>query len=134
MSRAIVYATARGRARSAGAPARVEPDGYADKLMKLIPVESVTLYLTMVSGVRGGNLPEVVLWFVFAFVLVATYFYLRVVLKIEAPRQLFVTLGAFCVWAFTIGGPFEQVPYSDSIGAMILPAYTFMVPIFLQQR
>ena len=45
-----------------------------------------------------------------------------------------VTVGAFVVWAFTIGGPFEAVAYSDSIGALILPAYTFMVPIILQAK
>lgn len=108
-------------------------DDYADKLLKLIPGEVIGVYLSMVMILNGskagaeGALP----WLVFAFGVFATYFYLRVTLKVTDIRQLLVTVGAFCVWAYSMGKPpfvEESCLYDDTYAGLLLVAYTFIAP------
>ncbi|MDH3588898.1 MAG: hypothetical protein OEQ74_05805 [Gammaproteobacteria bacterium] len=115
------------------APSREEVDAYADKLLKLIPAEVIGVYLAMTSILQGaGNIHAPVPWLVFIFGIFATWFYLRFTLKVKETRQLVLTALAFCIWAFTIGGPFETLEwYRDAGGTyagLLLAGYTFMAP------
>jgi len=115
---------------SAGAGA---VDNYGDRLLKLIPGEVVGVYLSMqaiLSNAQDVNM-EVVPWLVFAFGVFATWFYLRVPLKVINRRQIVITVGAFCVWAFTIGAPFDKEHlawWSPTYAGLLLLAYTFIAP------
>jgi hypothetical protein len=68
-------------------------------------------------------------WLVFGFGAAATFFYLRVTLKVMDPRQLALSVTAFGVWAFTIGEPFSQYNwYNGTYAGLLLIAYTFVAP------
>lgn len=134
MSRAIVYEKEGARGVSRDASAGMAPDDYSGRLLKLIPVEVITLYVTLITVAKPDDqLPGLVLWVILLFGLGATYLYSRVTLKVTDNKQLAVTVGAFFVWALTIGGPFEELSwYSDTYGALILPVYTFLVPYMMR--
>lgn len=139
MARAIIAgARAKTSDGSRGVPdgdARAVPeaaDGYSDKLLKLIPGEVIGVYLSMVMILNGSSVDvaDALPWLVFGFGVLATYFYLRVTLKVTDMRQLLVTVGAFCVWAYSMGKPpfVEEGLYNDTYAGLLLVAYTFVAP------
>jgi len=106
-------------------------DNYADKLLKLIPGEVIGVYLSMTMILSGSatSVGNAVPWIVFGFGVLATYFYLRVTLKVTDMTQLLVTVGAFCVWAYSMGKPpFDEGIYNDTYAGLLLVAYTFVAP------
>lgn len=135
------------------ASAAPPPDDYTDKLVKLIPAEVVAFYLFAVSSLESAadaqsvqsflltaqcpgdastistTVATLVPWLVMLFAVFATYFYLRFPLKVSDSRQLMITVGAFCVWAFSLGFPFTQfVWYQEAYGGILLAAYTLIAP------
>lgn len=110
-----------------------QPDNYGDRLLKLIPGEVVGVYLSMqaiLQNAQDVNM-AIVPWVVFTFGVFATWFYLRVPLKVSNTRQIVITVGAFCVWAFTIGTPFDKAHlawWSSTYAGLLLLAYTFIAP------
>lgn len=106
-------------------------DNYSDKLLKLIPGEVIGVYLSMVTILKHSKdeVAPFVPWLVFVFGIAATWFYLRVTLKVEHTRQLMLSVLSFCVWAFTIGVPFDQQPwYNGTYAGLMLVAFTFIAP------
>lgn len=122
-----------GRKRGGVAPVPGEPaaappaDGYNDRVLKYIPAEVVTLYLSIDGLVRAKQHLPVLSWALFAFGLLATVLYLRYSAGVTKPLQLVVSAVAFCVWAITIGSPSTYIPGYDAIyGAIALPIFTFL--------
>ncbi|HEV2389039.1 MAG TPA: hypothetical protein VGS20_17495 [Candidatus Acidoferrales bacterium] len=112
-----------------------EPDDYKSRLLKYIPTEVVAVYLTIAGIVHasGSGLPRPTLSVVFVVLLVATPLYLWRVLQVTKAPQLAVSTVSFAVWVFTLGGPFASAGwYRPAYGAILLPLYTFMVPILYQ--
>jgi hypothetical protein len=109
-------------------PAATPPaDGYNDRVLKYIPAEVVTLYLSVDGLVRAKQHSPVLSWGLFAFGLLATVLYLRFSAGVAKPLQLVVSAVAFCVWAITIGSPSSYIPGYDAIyGAIALPIFTFL--------
>jgi hypothetical protein len=106
-------------------------DGYSDRLMKLIPTEVIGVYFSMVTLLKNSRdeVADLVPWLIFAFGAAATWFYLRVTLKVLNARQLALSVVAFCVWAFTIGEPFSNFAwYNGTYAGLLLIAYTFVAP------
>jgi hypothetical protein len=106
-------------------------DEYSDRLIKLIPAEVISVYFSMVTLLKSSkdDVADLVPWLVFAFGALATLFYLRVTLKVLNPRQLALSVVAFCVWAFTIGEPFSRFAwYNGTYAGLLLLAYTFVAP------
>lgn len=153
MSRAIVVApsapagaSTRGGLDDDEFTATPATDSYTDRLLKLIPGEVVAFYLSATAALKSAAPNEVsnlsavsaggplivaasAPWVVFAFCILATYFYLRVVLKVVSNRQLAITVGAFCVWAFSLGYPFDGFAwYQPAYGGIVLAAYTLVAP------
>jgi hypothetical protein len=136
MARSIQTASAPAPKRRAGpddepAPVARGGDDYSERLMKLIPTEVIGVYFSMVTLLKHSKdeVAEVVPWLVFAFGAAATWFYLRVPLKVLDRRQLTLSVIAFCVWAFTIGEPFSRLPwYNGTYAGLLLIAYTFIAP------
>jgi hypothetical protein len=111
-------------------------DSYADALLKLIPAEVIGVYLAMQSILDNAqDISRFTPMVVFLFGVFATWFYLRVTLKVNNPRQLLLSVGAFCVWAYSTSSP-EQLPwYNGTYAGLLLVAYTFLAPkIPLQNR
>ncbi len=136
-------------ARAGGPP----PDDYTDRLVKLIPAEVVAFYVFAVSSLEtaadaqavqglltaaqcpgdvsvvAANVATGAPWLVLLFTAFATYFYLKFPLKVTDSRQLAITVGAFCVWAFSLGFPFSQFAwYQEAYGGVVLAAYTLISP------
>ena len=111
----------------------MRPDDYTDMLLKLIPAEVVAVWVT-VSGIiaSASNVPAWLPWVVATVMLVLTPLYLRRVAKITKLRQVVLSTIAFVIWIFSLGGaPFEVLTGGNHLyGAMLLPIYTFAVPIF----
>lgn len=113
------------------APVATATDDYSDKLLKLIPGEVIGVYLSMVTILKHSRdeIADVVPWVVFGFGILATWFYLRVTLGVKQLRQLLISTASFCVWAFTIGAPFDQQPwYNGTYAGLLLVAFTFLAP------
>lgn len=105
-------------------------DDYFNRLLKYIPAEIVGLYLTLVNITNTQSIAEWISWFVFAACLLLTPLYLRRVLKVLKSSQLIISTFSFVVWAYALGGPFEQSGlFSNVFAAILLPIYTVLIPI-----
>lgn len=112
-------------------PSPPEIDKYASRLIKYIPVEVITLYLTLDALVRSSaTIPHSIYWSIFIVGVLGTYLYLWRVEKVNKQKQLAISVGAYCVWVFALGGPFEFFSWYNSIyGGLLLPIYTFFIAI-----
>lgn len=116
------------------APPAAETDQYADRLLKLIPAEVISVYISMTMILQGSATASddsMLPWIVFAFGAFATWFYMRVTLKVTDWRQLLMTVLAFCVWAFAMGEPFTSAlgpNWTETHAGLLLAAYTFIAP------
>lgn len=110
-------------------PADVHPDTYLTRLMKYLPGEVVALYIALDAILRSVQQTSVALhWTVFVLCVAATYWYLWRVAKVSKQTQLAISVAAFCVWVFALGGPFEYLAwYEPHHGALLLPVYTFFI-------
>lgn len=108
-------------------------DVYLEKLLKLIPAESVAVYMTLDGVLRSaveGDQLRIWLWIVFAVVLVGNVFYLRRT-NVKAPLQYVIMELAFVVWVISLGGPFSLYEwYQPFIGSITLVLFTFVVAPF----
>jgi hypothetical protein len=110
-------------------PPKPQEDNYKDRLLKYIPGEVVTLYLTLTAlAASATGLPGWVGWAILAVAIAGTWFYLRNYLNVTDQRQLSISTLSFCVWAFALGGPFATLSwYKPIYGGLLLPIFTFVV-------
>lgn len=133
MSRSIITYESRLSASAdlagRGGEAPPPPDKYKDRLLKYIPAEVVTLYLTLTAlAATATDLPWWIGWAILAVGIAGTWFYLRVNLGVTDRIQLSVSTVSFCVWAFALGGPFAALSwYKPIYGGLLLPIFTFAV-------
>jgi hypothetical protein len=108
-------------------PSPPPADGYNDRVLKYIPAEVVTLYLSIDGLVRAKHSSPGLSWGLFVFGLLATVLYLRFSAGVTKPLQIVVSAVAFCVWAISIGSPSTYIPGYDAVyGAIALPIFTFL--------
>jgi len=121
----------RARALTGGPEPPEGPDDYKTRLLKYIPGEVVALYIFLDGIVKSSaDLPHWIYWGIFCVGAAGAYLYLLRVAKVEKQVQLIISVVAFCVWAFALGGPFAQLAwYKPVYGALLLPIYTFFVPM-----
>lgn len=129
------WAKTRGVADDAP-PAEPAPDKYKDRLLKYIPAEVIALYITLNGILRSATndptFPEqLVAWIIFGVGLFGTWLYLWRVSKVSKTWQYVISIGAFAVWVFALGGPFVYLAwYRPVYGALFLPTYTFLVATY----
>lgn len=120
-------AEAPARRATAVAAAQDEPDRFNDRVLKYIPAEVITIYLTADGLARAKSLPPAVSWIVFVLGLLGTVLYLRYGAGVGKPLQLAVSATIFVVWSLAIGGPFVHIHgYDTAYGAIALPFFTFL--------
>jgi hypothetical protein len=144
MARAIKYYSK--VAVSKAAYSDKDLDSYKDKLLKLIPAEIVAAFLTLkgvfdaAQGVAGI---EVVQWIVFCGLLVIMPWIYWKAYKVKDLKQHIITVIAFIIWVFTIGGPFDQfflgnngmiLPIKGIIASIILVFFTLLAPLLLPTK
>lgn len=132
-------------------------DDYLSQLVKFIPAEVVTFYTAIFVSARSvmSEIPyQSVTWLMFAMGLFATFVFswatnkrqLKVSKidaqgkpiagkagKIDIDGQIVkavLSSIAFCIWAFTLGAPFEGTFswYHPFYGTLLLTFYTLMTP------
>jgi len=115
----------------------IKKDEYKDRLLAYIPADIVAFYLALrgfVELVQHRSAAPTVYKVVFVIVLVITVPWQRKVLKIKKWQQVWIGVGAFVVWAISLGEPFTVNLlgdwYDPAYGAMLLVCYTFLLPIF----
>lgn len=132
--RAAARDLAPGGAPGGGEQGGAAADEYQDKLIKYIPGEVIAVYLAL-SGIlktASGHVPvEAMQWAVFLVLVPGTWLYLWRVSNVTKWQQIVISVIAFVVWVFSLGGPFTQFYWYDPVyGAIVLPLYTFLAPIF----
>ncbi|MFL5538295.1 MAG: hypothetical protein ACJ8J0_04855 [Longimicrobiaceae bacterium] len=127
-------ASAGGRPTPPPGPVPV-PDDYKDRLLKYIPGDVIALYVALdgivSTVVAGGQVSVATLrWIILAFVAAVTPLYLWRVAKVKKPAQIAISFVALLVWAFYLGGPFRTLSFYQPVyGALLFPAFTFLVPM-----
>ena len=121
-------------APSAAAAAANEPNVYKDRLVKLIPSEIVTAYMTL-QGLISVAPNNKILFTAIAFIslLILTPFYLKNISGVNKIGQIIFTTVAYIIWVMASGGfnilfPGVQVFESNFLGSMILIIYTLAIP------
>lgn len=115
-------------------------DKYLSRLLKLIPGETVALFLFLIGILKSSLSPDgrelqVWLWVIFGIMLVLNIFYLIKLETVTDPAQLGILTLAFAIWVYTIGGPFVYLSfYRPFIGSIILGLFTFCIPIFYKGK
>jgi hypothetical protein len=119
--------------RAAGTPGT--QDEYLDRLLKLIPGETVAAYLFVVGVIQTALKAQpgtlgLWLWIVFVVIAVGNFFYWKRA-KVTDPTQYILLTAAYVVWVFTIGGPFATTSwYQPFMGSVVLGLFTFLAPQF----
>ena len=135
MGRQVIYREAMRGQSPAAAPSQ---ERYDEKLLKLIPAETVAVYLSL-QGVLLSSMGAPAeaqrlnawLWVIFVVMLVLNGLYLRKVQNVTDYKQHAILATAFVVWVFTMGGPFRNLSfYEPFMGSLLLTLYTFVVPLF----
>ena len=118
-----------GQTATSGAAAKADP--YTTRLMKYVPSEVITAYVTVEAAIKSAKATNLSLyWAVFLVLLVATPLYLWRVTKVTKGKQLAISTVAFAVWVFALGGPFARLDWYNPIyGAVVLPLYTTLIAI-----
>ena len=113
-------------------------DAYIERLLKLIPSETVVLFVflqgVLLCGLAGPEqLKELKIWLwgVTVVIVVLNIFYLKRFHNIEDASQYIIMSLALVVWIMSIGGPFQYLSfYRPFMGSVILGLFTFAAPIF----
>lgn len=132
--RKIVTSKDLSKAELAEMERKAKPDDYLTRLIKYIPSETVTLYVTLygIANAARTEIPfEQITWLIFIVGVVLTPFYLWRIAKVTDWLQILAATGAFVIWGFAMGGPFANLSWYHSVyGALLLPIYTAVIPFF----
>jgi hypothetical protein len=109
-------------------------DGYQDRLLKYIPADLNGAWLALTGIVKSATtIPQsTVLWILFAILLILTPIWTWKETsqpnKPPAITQIAVSTGAFLVWAFALGEPFNSLSFYQPVyGSILLILYTLIV-------
>lgn len=115
-----------------------DADNYKEKLVKLIPSEIITAYVTiygLVTGLKSQH-ESIIIWIVIAILLIITPLYSIKVSMVTKKSQVIYTTFGFLIWAFATGSPIKEidtVPVSF-IASVILILYTLFIPIVYMEK
>ena len=136
MSRQIISKSYRPLIAAQIGTGEFKEDPYLSKLIKLVPMEIISVYLTVFNLIKtNAQNPDnnILQWIVFSAVALITPLYLIKIAKITSLIQITLCFFSFCIWVFTIGGPLDGkiiAGYSPQfLGAIILPIYTLIIPM-----
>ena len=113
-------------------------DTYFDKVIKYIPADIVGAWVAVNGLIKGADITasskNTVLWTAFAIGIVITALWTQK--QTQEPRkppaitQIFISTGAFIVWIYASGGPFETVHlYNPTYGSILLIFYSLIVAL-----
>ena len=117
----------------------VQLDGYFDRVVKYIPADVVGAWVAVSGIIKSAakddpNAPNI-LWIAFAVGVVATGLWVwRQTTTPPLPSakmQIIISVLAFAVWVFALGGPFSTLKfYHDYYGSLLLIGFTLFAGMF----
>ena len=134
MGRRVRVAPPRAQA-AAGVTPPVEFDSYFDKAVKYIPADIVAAWVAVTGLVSSArDVPrQAILWVAFGIglLLTACWTWKQAAAPGRRPpvTQAVISTGAFAVWVFALGGPFQHVPGQPVYGSLLLILYTLVVAL-----
>jgi hypothetical protein len=108
---------------------------FKDRLVKLIPSEIVTAYVTiqgLIAAGGGGGDKTTLMYIVIGVLFGLTPVYLMQVGNVKKVGQIVFTSVAFLIWVLAIGSPVGPIlGYASTfIGSIVLVLYTLLIPMF----
>jgi hypothetical protein len=114
-------------------------DDFKDRLVKLIPTEIVTAYVTIQGLIAGsavdpasdGSTQNTLLLIVVVLLFLMTPVYLYYVTNVRKWAQIIFASIAFLIWVMVIGGPIKEIGHISVqfIGSILLIIYTLFIPL-----
>jgi uncharacterized membrane protein YdfJ with MMPL/SSD domain len=106
---------------------------YKDRLVKLIPSEIITAYVTLkglISGAGEQGNKQLLLWIVFGILVILNPLYLFYVTQVKKAGQIVFSSIAFILWVMVIGGTFNNILgfSAEFMGSILLVIYTLFIP------
>jgi hypothetical protein len=114
-------------------PPPAQINDYKDRLVKLIPSEIITAYVTLKGLINGageqGN-RQLLIWIVFGILVVMNPLYLFYVTGVKKAGQIIFSSIAFVLWVMVIGGTFTTLFgfSAEYLGSIMLVLYTLFIP------
>lgn len=114
-----------------------QSDSYFSRVLKYIPSEIVMVFISVEGVLRtafANNQERLTLslWILAGLLTLLTPLWLWRVMRVKRFNHLLLSTIALPIWMFAIGGPFTSFDwYSQSLGAIALPLFTLLVPIFV---
>lgn len=111
--------------------APTQSDKYTDKLIKLIPIESISVYAALNGVLPELNVTPIWDFLVLLLVIIGNLAYMRNADAQIGLKQLSIHTLALILWVYTLGGPFERsfVNYNPLLGSVLVPLFVFLVPL-----
>lgn len=116
-------------------------DTYFDRVIKYVPTDIVAAWVAANGLIRSSaDVPQdKLLWISFGFglVLTAAWTLKQTAMpnKPLAVTQTVIAIGAFTVWVFALGGPFETLAfYRPVYGSLILILYTLVAALVIPRE
>lgn len=110
-------------------------DGYFDRVLKYIPADIVAGWVAVTNVIKSQAKDDpasgTILWAAFAFGLIVTGIWTARQTKTPSlppwRLQIIMSIAAFAVWVFALGGPFATLPfYREYYGSLLLIAFTML--------
>lgn len=111
----------------------ISTNDFKDRLVKLIPSEIVTAYITL-QGLISDKKDHLstYTWIVFLSLLILTPLYLFFISNVKKPGQVIFTTVAYIIWVLATGGFTIMLPsvsiLNEFLGSLILIIYTLIIP------
>jgi hypothetical protein len=115
-------------------------DTYVDRIIKYIPTEIVAAWIAIKGIITGAaaSSKDVAMWSCFVILAILTPFYIAKAAKLAGSPppvlQAAISTGAFIVWCFALGAPFDTVinPANQSLfGSLLLIVYTLVIGLII---
>jgi hypothetical protein len=108
---------------------------YKDRLVKLIPTEIITAYVTLkglISGAGVSGNKQLLLWIIFGILVILNPLYIYYVTGVRKAGQIVFSSFAFVLWVMVIGGTFTNTLIlgfqAEWLGSILLVIYTLFIP------
>ncbi len=119
------------------AEAQTPADGYLTRIVKYVPTEFITVYLTLnnfVGDTKGGTGDKLTVnqyWVAFAVLLVVNAIYLLFATrqngKGPAINQVVISTILYAIFIYAVGGPFKEAgDYNLTLATVLLPVALFI--------
>ena len=113
------------------------PNNYKERLVKLIPSEIITVYITVngliLSLAKNANLKDTLLWIAIAVLIAVTPFYLSRITGVTKKSQILFSTASLIIWVFATAPPAIQGCVENDLkilASIVLTFQTLFIPLF----